>query len=132
MKIQGKITILFDRDGLKIEVYDDAAKIKFLTVQLDQEQTCEALARIANTPCAIEAVGLKNVGKVRESQAFEFPMPEMKGQTQPGRKEVAEELIKELCPEGWTPSTYFGSKDSFYTRDGKDYARTTIFRWIEA
>ena len=34
-------------------------------------------------------------------------------------------------PDGWECSTYFGSKKSFFQKDGKEYARTTASRWIK-
>ena len=128
MQIRGKISILFETSGLKIEVYDEAACIRFLEIKLDQEQTCEALARLAHTPCVIEARELQNVGKVRESRDFTFQMPDDAVYRD---KKVAQRLANELCPDGWRASTYFGSQNSFYTQDGKEYARTTIHRWVE-
>lgn len=47
------------------------------------------------------------------------------------RKEVAIETIKTVCPDGWTPDLYFGSQNSFFRENGKEYARVTIRRWIE-
>lgn len=129
MKLNGKITILFNEEGLKIEVMDTASRIEFLEIQLTQEQTCEALARIANTPCELEVRGLENVGKKREHKPFEFALPE--DTIYHNKKEKATATANLLCPDGWVAATYFNSQDSFFDRGGKPWARTNIFRFIE-
>lgn len=129
MKINAKISILFANDGLSIEVYDEQARVEFLSIRLNKKQACEAMSRVAHTECTAEVRGLDKVGKVREAQRLEFEMPGNVSWQK--SKEVAAETAKKLCPPGWTVSTYFGSKDSFFKRDGKDYAQTTIYRWVE-
>lgn len=128
MKINAKISILFSREGLRIEVYDEKARIQFLEVSLNEQQTCEALSRLANTECTAEVYDLDKVGKIRESLPFEFEMPE--GVLHQQKKDIACAVADRLCPEDWTPSNYYGSQNSFFKRDGKEYARTTIYRWV--
>jgi hypothetical protein len=129
MKLEGKVTILFSRDGLKIEVEDKLSSLRFLEVSLDQHQTCDALSRLACTPCVIDVRGLDNVGKQRENGSIEFELPPSTDFH--NRKEIASVLAKEHCPDGWIVSTYFGSQDSFFKKDGKPYARTSTTRWVE-
>lgn len=38
--------------------------------------------------------------------------------------------VEQILSEGWTVDKYFGSKDSFFTKDGKLYAQTFIRRWV--
>lgn len=47
------------------------------------------------------------------------------------RKEAAQKKAQKKAPKGWLASTYFGSQDSFFVEDGKDYASTTMSRWVE-
>lgn len=44
--------------------------------------------------------------------------------------ELAIEKLIEANMTEWIPDSYFGAKDSFYTQDGKTFARATIRRWI--
>jgi hypothetical protein len=60
---------------------------------------------------------------------LEFEVP--KWNTDISDKEQAMELAKEHCPYGWTPDLYFNSQDSFFYKDKKRFARTTIRRWVE-
>ena len=129
MKINGKITLLFNEDGLNIEVHDDDAVITFLEIQLNQKQTCQALSRLSYTECQeVEVRNLDHVGKIRERQGFIFEMPKSDWNT---RQEIAANKALELCPEGWIPDIYFGSQDSFFAENNVEYARTSMSRWIE-
>lgn len=130
MKLKdGSITILFDRDrGCEIEVRDNEASIVFAKIKLDTEQVCSALSRLSNTPCEIEVIGLDKVGLKMENKFFVFEMPEY---NYSNRDEIAKEEIVKVCPEGWIPDKYFGSQDSFFTQDGKKYARCIIRRWVK-
>jgi hypothetical protein len=48
------------------------------------------------------------------------------------RNEVAVKAAAEYVAKnrpGWIARTYFGSQNSFFTKNGKQYARCTIERW---
>ena len=129
MKINAQISMLFGEDGLTIEIRDDDASITFVNIHMTPSQVTQAFSRLMNTrveKCEIR--GIEHVGKVMEWRDFEFPIAES-GYNQ--RKLLAAEKVKEVCPEGWIPSTYFGSKDSFFQKDGVPYAKTTIRRWVD-
>ena len=127
----GRITILFGDDGLRIEVRDGKASTMFARIKLNQKQSCQALSRLGHTPCKIEVYGLDKVGKKHENKTFEFEMPEkneyLYGDPQ---KALAVVTVKKVCPEGWEPDLYFSSQNSFFEKNGKPWARTTIRRWV--
>ena len=125
-EIKGKISILFGEDGLRIEVKDPKSAQTFLKIKLDQQQTCEALSRIAYTECVMEANGLDRVGKKMEIDTMQFSIPERD-------KDLAIEMAIDKCPDGWEVVPYFNSKDSFqYKNSSKNYqARCTIRRWVD-
>ena len=127
---EGKITILFDHDGMSIELIDGLSTIHFAKVRLNPEQTVRALSRLGYCPCEIEVVGLDHVGKKLEHKDFEF---EMVGDSKYSMRdtEKAKKLAKKLCPSGWKPDLYFNSQDSFSYREGKRFAKTKIRRWVE-
>lgn len=129
MKLKGRISILVDGDGASIEIDDATSTLPLAIIKMSAVDFCAALGRLANIPCEIETTSpLENIGKKMEWTYFEFEMPakvEWKN-----RKEVAFQIAQQVCPEGWVFDNYFGSRDSFFTRDGKDMARMTIRRWV--
>ena len=127
---EGRISILFSDEGLKIELEDSDAVIRFAEIKLNPEQTCQALSRLSGTHCNIEVVGLDKVGKKREHKDLVFPIPKDAGYGDQ-RRTIASDLALKACPEGWTPSLYFGSQNSFFQdEDGNYMARCTIMRWV--
>lgn len=122
----GAITILIDRDGASIEIADRASTLTFVKAELTVDQLALALSRRTDTPCKIETRGLGKVGKKMVMRDFEFEMPPHNYES---RKLVAERHVREVCPEGWEPDTYFGSQLSFFVKDAQTFARTTIRKW---
>lgn len=128
MKIEGKISILFDREGLRIEIEDATAHVRFVSATLDMEQTCSAMSRLGSTPCTLDVRGLENVGKEMEHKQWEFKLPaELSRYT---NRDALSKYAQINCPEGWTCAGYFGSQNSYFDKDGEPWARTTIRRWI--
>lgn len=127
LKINAQITLLFDRGGLNLRLRDYDSKIVFLDLQLTQEQTCEALARLSETPVAeCEVRGLDKLGKKMEHRTIEFKMPKKK----PYDKDAAAAEAAKHTPEGWESDNYFGSQGSFFMIDREPWARCTIRRWL--
>ena len=131
MKINnGSITILCGghTDGVVIEIRDNDAATIFCKIELDAKQFVAALGRLSNVEAkSMEVFNLDRVGKKHEHKKLEFEIPES---GYDGRKEIAIKTAKEKCPEGWIPDLYFGSQDSFFMKDGKEYARCIIRRYI--
>lgn len=130
MKINGKITILCDNDGVRIKIIDDDSRCKFVEVELTTQQFTSALGRLSNVECKSTKVhGLENVGKTQQFAPFSFVVT---SHLKSGdRKTRAIELAKKNCPDGWFPDLYFGSKDSFFYEDDELWARTIIRRWVD-
>ena len=130
MKINGKITILLDEKGMRIEVRDADSGIKFLIVGLTPKQATQAMGRLANTECEnCEVYNLDKVGKVLELKQHTF---ELVGDINyQSRDEVAYFFAKQTCPKGWEPDRYFRSQNSFFSENGRNYARCTIRRWVD-
>lgn len=129
MKIKCKITFLFNHDGASLELYDETSGIAFIRLKMNQEQICKMFSRLAycDTESA-EVVGLNNVGKKQEIDKLEFELPENADYF--NNQEIALNIVDSLCPEGWEADHYFGSRNSFFDRDGKKFARCTIRRWV--
>ncbi len=117
-----------DRKKIIIAVRDTDAAVRFLKLEINYDDFTKCLTGLSEVPCDVEYGDLDKVGKKREMKSLEFMLPAPKYKM---KKDVVEELAKAAAPEGWTPSLYFGSQDSFFKRDGEDYATTTISRWVD-
>ena len=113
---------------ISITVKDKDARIRFLDIEIDYDKFAECITGLSEIECTMKVRGLENVGKNIETMTVEF------GISGPQYNIDKEDIImqaKEHTPEGWTCSTYFGSKSSFFEIDGKDFARTTASRWVD-
>lgn len=127
MKLKdGRVTILFGEYGMKIEVHDNDAGIRFLDISLTPEQTVSAFSRLSHTPCDVEVRNLNIVGKKQEHKEFVFEVSKESYHD----KQEATRIAQDVCPEGWEPDLYFDSQGSFFVVDSKQYARTIIRRWV--
>ncbi len=122
----GSITFLISERGATIEIEDRASSVEFVRIELDVQQLAELLSRRSNLPCNIETRCLEKVGKKMVMETFEFEIPKVEYEH---RKAVAVAESRKQCPKGWEPDTYYGSQNSFFTKDKKEYARTTIRKW---
>lgn len=129
MKIKdGRITMLFNENGATLELRDSDSSIMFVEVKLSNKQVCQMLSRLCHTDCeSMEVFHLDKVGKTMEHKTFEFRIPKVSYQEQ---EEIAIKTIKKVCPEGWEPDNYFKSRDSFFIKNGQEYARCIIKRWL--
>lgn len=129
MKIDADISILAGKSGVKIEIHDRDSGICFFRGRLDPKQFCMAMGQLSN--CEMESgevFSLDKVGKKMEWKKFEFPIGKT---TYDNRKDVATIECLKNVPDGWHPDLHFNAKDSFFTRDGVEYARVTIRRWVD-
>ena len=128
MKLKdGRISILADKGGVKIELYDLTAGRTFAVISLTPEQFTQALSRLMYTECEIALHNLDIVGKTMKMDRLTFELPT--GTDYKNRTDIAVKLAIEKCPEGWEPDLYFNSQESFFTKDDKNYARTVIRKW---
>ena len=128
MKLEGKISILINPDATTIEVEDENANTRFLTITLTPEQLSAALSRQMAIECEIEVKGLEKIGKKHENKSFEFEIPSDLASSR--NENELQKLAQSLLNDGWIAESYFSSQNSFFKKDGVQYARCTIRRWI--
>lgn len=120
-------------DYIEIRFTDDDASVEFATAKLSLEQFASCITGRSCIDCQIEVGGLEYVGKKMEHKPFEFELPEIEDRY--GRDAMKNAAIAEAREAtygtGWIPDEYYGSQNSFFKKDGKDWARTTLRRWIE-
>jgi hypothetical protein len=133
MKIKGAISILGNTDEVEIEIYDPQSRCVFVSLVLTPSEFCQAaFGRLVRIPCTILVDNLEKVGKELNLDKIRFELPkDYLYANKSDLKEKAEELAVKNCPEGWTPDLYFGSQNSFFEKDGKLWAQTTIRTWVE-
>ncbi len=111
-----------------IQVKDVDAGIKFLEIEIDFEEFAKCLMGQGEMKCLMKTNKIQNVGKTikRDTLEFELPMDNYVME----KKDIID-LAKKNCPDGWDVYNYFGSKDSFFTKNNKPYARTQIKKWVK-
>ncbi len=133
MKHKAQITISRPQYGdgrelIHLNITDVDARIEFVELEISYADFTRALTGQAYVVCDMHVRGLENVGKQRERDTITVEMPEC---SYYDRKATAVAEVHHHIKEGWTSSDYFGSQDSFYTKDNIQYAKTDIFRWID-
>lgn len=128
-ELKGNITIYIDGDGARIEIGDTNASSVIMKIEMSAKDFLAALGRQAYLPIDMKVYNLDRIGKVHEHRNFEFEMPEKSDFMRD--KETAERIASEKCPEGWTPDLHFSSQNSFFKKDGKNYARCIIRRYVD-
>ena len=91
MKLDGRITILINREYTKIEIKDRTSGQTFVNIELTPYQLSQALSKQAFTPCkSMEVSDLERLGKIHQNKTFEFKLP--KDDYIKDSKEIAKEL----------------------------------------
>lgn len=128
MKIEGRVSILCDKNGAIIEIEDHNANVGFLKIQLTAEQFTSCLGRLAMVPCEIDVKGIDKVGKKHENKSFEFAISDAEYSNR--NTSVLQTAAQNQLTDGWVADNYFGSQNSFFKKGDQWFARVTIRRWI--
>lgn len=128
MKLKWKITFLANRDYTTIEIEDDDANVNFVKVKLTPEQLSMILWRQACVDCELEVMWLEKVWKKHENKSFEFEIPESLRSSR--RTKELNNIANSQLKDWWISNDSYSSQGSFFSKDGKYYARATIRRWI--
>lgn len=131
--MKGKITILINRDSTTIELADEKSGVRFVEITLTPEQLSESLSRMSMTDCEFITRGLDVIGKQHENKTFEFKIPDTLNSNRYRNKSADSQLADyadTLLSDGWKAEGYFGSQNSFFNKDGENWARCTIRRYV--
>lgn len=128
MKLNASVTILGGESGVEIKVRDKKSRIIFLTLHMTPENFLSAaMDRLAEVEASGTVLITDNIGKTLKIDKLEFPMPDDVPFDK--RDSIARKIADEVCPEGWEPSTYFRSRDSYFYKDETLWARCDIRKW---
>lgn len=129
MKLDVGMTLLINRDHVRLEIRDNASRVTFVRAILSPDSFMRMMSNQADVKVeGVEIRGLEKLGKEMENKTFEFELPET---TWSNQDEIACKRAAEVCPEGWIPDLHFSSQGSFFIKDGVSMARCTIRRWID-
>ena len=129
MKIKNpKITMLINPEYTEIEITDSDSNTTIAKVKLTPEQLSAILSRQGYMNCECSTGDLTRVGKKHENKYFEFEITYSK--TKEDLSLACNEALFQQNMHEWVPDNYYRSQNSFFSKDGKDYARTVIRRWV--
>ena len=115
------------KEIISLTVKDVSSKIRFLELEIKLDDFAKILTGLSEVECDMKIRGLEFVGKKKEMKNFEFLVGV---QEYSNRKESAFSIAKGLVQSGWFVREYFDSKGSFFIKDGEDWARTIIYRYV--
>ncbi len=129
MEIQNaKISFYVNRESTKIEIHDADSNTAIVVVNLTPEELSACLSRQGYVSCKCITGNLDRVGKTHENKKFEFEITYSKSQQD--LELACNEALFSLGMHEWVSDQYYKSQDSFFKKDGKEYARVIIRRWI--
>lgn len=136
--MKGKISITRpssgDGDGhISITLADIDAVVQFAQIRMSLADFAQCVTGLSRIDCDIELKNLDKTGKQRIREQIEFELPDDTDSycSSDQRKAVALNVARELVGDEWEVDGYFGSQDSFFQRDGKPMARTSIMKWVD-
>jgi len=130
--LQGKITITrpngYNCDYIEIQLKDVDSQARFVSAKVKYEDLMLALTGLSAMPCNLEVNALDKVGKQIQRKALVFPLPK---NTKYRDREFAKAIAKDFTDDGWTADLFFSSQDSFFIKDGINWAKTHQYRYVE-
>jgi hypothetical protein len=126
-KLQGKLTICKSSNGtVLLRIEDSNSLIQFLEIEIPLADFSEALFGLAYRPCSYSIIGTDVLGKQRYQEDYIFEINTFRNIEQAKLTAIT---LSQQDPI-WNYSSYFGSQDSFFSKDGKYYAKTTRYKYI--
>jgi hypothetical protein len=125
-----RVTSNMGDDYIEIEIRDKPSRQTAFRGRMSLQDFAMLVTGRGDVPIEAEWSGLDRVGKIMEMREIEFPIPANAGHGE-RRKRIAIAEAARHTPDGWFADTYFASLSSFFCKNGEDWARTTIRRWVE-
>ena len=135
-EFEAEVTMFIGHGGIEIQIADTHASLRIIDIKMDAGQFCAAVGRLAC--CKGTAKVYQSVDKIGLKMEVDRIVFQMPGDyKEKHRKEFAYSLaVEEVGAMNanseylWAVDNYFDSQDSFFTEDGKTFARATIRRWV--
>jgi hypothetical protein len=109
-------------DEFCITIRDDKSRAQFLEIKIGAKELALALSNLSDQPMEYKARALKYLGKNTVLKTIVVQLPNDVDYNE--RPKLAKRLAEmEVVGTDWIISDYFGSKESFFTKDGQNFAR---------
>lgn len=129
MKIIGEIGITRSSNGVYyIRLEDSASSRQFVEVSLTAKQFAEAVTGLYTADVVMEVTNLEKVGKQRIAESRQVLCPL---DTYYNKEVLGQWLLDNCQEEGWTISTYLGSKSSIKSVEGGQLLNYTVIKFVE-
>lgn len=128
--IDGRVSLLVSAEGASLEIHDKNAECVILRTEFTAEQLC-LLLRGTMVHSDLKVYNISKVGKTHECKHFEFEILDHFASSKEADRlsNIAQRLLDEEG-EGWIADKHFSSQNSFFKKDGIQFARVTVRRWI--
>ena len=110
---------------ISIQVQDNISRARFLELKVDYKDFAQLVTGLSNVHCRGELKDASKVGKKKESKKIKFEISKY------GDKSEALEKVKEFFVDGFESHFGFSSQNTWSSDGDKNFAETTIFRWVE-
>lgn len=127
--INGTISIRFSDAGAVVEFHDRTASVTFAEAKLTPKQVMQFFSGLHVTRCEMEVGKLERVGKKLVLGEIIVELPDYANYK--NRKEIAMKLCDEQVKDGEVADSHFGSQNSFFKKDGIEYARASTRKWVD-
>lgn len=129
--LAGEATILFDRDGLRIDITDALSGLMIMSATLTPDATIRALARTGNVDCTLELwhTGAP-IGYVCETKTEVIDLGAAKRDRWTHTRDPGQirALIAPYCVEGWAPIRGYGSSADWNNQHQRVHALPDGYR----
>lgn len=130
----GTLTISKPQGGdwnneFSIVIRDDKSRAQFIEIKITAHDLMLALSGRSDVSMQFNARALDKVGKHVIHKTVIVQLPKDVGYNE--RPKLAKRLAEmEVAGTGWIVSDYFGSKDSYFTNDGQEFARARASAYL--
>jgi len=113
------ISIIISGQNSRVEVMEVKMPIAEFAKAITGQGYCKGVGSLR---------GCEKFGLKMENKPFEFKLPDSSDWKT--RKSDALDIVKNVCPDGWEPDSYFSSQDSFFSKGTEQWAMCVIRRWV--
>jgi len=133
-KSKGKITISRPycgdgREFISIKVQDVKSRTRFLDVEISYSDFAQLLTGLSEVSCDIIPNNLDRVGKEMVMEEVVVEMSEEASYSKPLANQRVLNWI-EASEHDWVIFGGFSSQNTFFKKEGINYARTNLRRWV--
>jgi hypothetical protein len=127
MKENYSISFNHSSEGLEMTIRDEKSFMEFITIKISPEEFLKGLGRVMSRPCEVTLKNMDKIGKKRKIEILTFEVENVYDKKYAIEK--AEEIAKTRFKDNIYRINSFNSSDSFFTDNGKGYAKTTVIIW---